>query len=60
MNVFSVFKLIFTRKRQSIDRVCHMYGSYLSRSEIIKDLGIVLDRKLTIIPHNDTVIIKAP
>lgn len=36
-----------------------MNGCCLCRNESIKDLGVILDRKLTFIPHIDIVIKKA-
>lgn len=56
LNVDKCFFLKFTRKNRSIASEYFIDGKALQEVDKIKDLGIIVDRKLTFLPHIDDIV----
>lgn len=58
-NVKKCSQITFTRKHKFIESNYNMNGQYLNKVEVVRDLGVLLDKQLTFIPHIDAIIKKA-
>lgn len=59
LNTKKCVHIKFTRKHNTIQSQYYIDGHKLEEVEVIRDLGVLLDRKLTFIPHIDNIIKKA-
>ncbi|CAG9781741.1 unnamed protein product [Diatraea saccharalis] len=59
LNASKCRQVHFTRKTAFISTQYHIHNVALKRSEVVKDLGIIFDQKLTFIPQLDNVVQKA-
>ncbi|CAH2084629.1 unnamed protein product [Euphydryas editha] len=59
LNINKCSQITFTRKNKPYVYNYLISGSLLNVVDTIKDLGVIIDRKLTFIPHIDTIIKKA-
>lgn len=59
LNTDKCFTITYTRKRNPINSNYKLCGKVLSKVNEIRDLGVVLDAKLTYIPHIENILSKA-
>lgn len=59
LNSEKCYAITFTRKPQPIDYNYNINGTVLTRVMQIRDLGVVLDSKLTFVPHIDKILGKS-
>lgn len=59
LNLNKCYHVKFTRKNNCISTEYHLYNHKVQEVETIKDLGVLFDRKVTFIPHIETIIKKA-
>lgn len=52
-------QITFTRKTKSIESQYFINGMGLKTAEVIRDLGVLFDKKLTFIPHIDNIVTRA-
>lgn len=59
LNIKKCFHIKFTRKLYTIQSTYKVLNEHIQEVNVVKDLGVLFDKKLTFVPHIDHIIKKA-
>jgi ribonucleases P/MRP protein subunit RPP40 len=58
LNIDKYCVISFTHKKSGLDRSYYIKGDILNRRQVVKDLGVLFDEKLSIRPHYESIVNK--